>query len=85
MENILISKIKNFLLSRLPSFNNRLIIERMEIDFIFSRFIKKKTLRILDVGAHHGEFLDIFSNLQFIKILGIFVLCFNPELIISKF
>jgi hypothetical protein len=79
MENILISKIKNFLLSRLPSFNNRLIIERMEIDFIFSRFIKKKTLRILDVGAHHGEFLDIFSNLQFGGIFQKFqIFCFEP-------
>jgi len=79
MENILISKINNFLLSRLPSFNNRLIIERMEIDFIFSRLTKKKTLRILDIGAHHGEFLDIFSNLQFGGIFQKFqIFCFEP-------
>jgi FkbM family methyltransferase len=65
MNNILISKIKNFFLSNFPALNKRLIIERMEIDFIFSRFTKKKILRILDIGAHHGEFLDIFSNLQY--------------------
>lgn len=79
MNNILISKIKNFLLSKFPALNRRLIIERMEIDFIFSRFIKKKTLRILDVGAHHGEFLDIFSNLQFGGIHQRFeIFCFEP-------
>lgn len=58
-----------------------LIIERMEIDFIFSRFLKKKKLRILDVGAHHGEFLDIFSNLKFGSIRQSFqVFCFEPFL-----
>ena len=51
----------------------------MEIDFIFSRLIKKKKLRILDIGAHHGEFLDIFSNLQFGKIRQNFeIFCFEP-------
>jgi FkbM family methyltransferase len=56
-----------------------LIIERMEIDFIFSRLIKKKKLKILDIGAHHGEFLDIFSNLKFAKIRQSFeIFCFEP-------
>jgi FkbM family methyltransferase len=56
-----------------------MIIERMEIDFIFSRLINKKKLRILDIGAHHGEFLDIFSNLKFAKIIQNFeIFCFEP-------
>lgn len=79
MENILISKIKNFFLSKFPAFNRRLIIERMEIDFIFSRFTTKKKLRILDIGAHHGEFLDIFSNLQYGATSQIFeIFSFEP-------
>jgi FkbM family methyltransferase len=56
-----------------------IIIERMEIDFIFSRLINKKKLRILDIGAHHGEFLDIFSNLKFANIRQNFeIFCFEP-------
>lgn len=72
--SLLTIKIKN-----LSKSNYSLIIERMEIDFIFSRFIKKKKLRILDVGAHHGEFIDIFSNLKFGKNKQFFeIICFEP-------
>ena len=39
-----------------------LIIEHMEVDLIFSRLSAKSTLQIIDVGAHHGEFLDIFER-----------------------
>lgn len=38
-----------------------LIIEHMEVDLVFSRLFDKPHLRILDIGAHHGEFLDIFE------------------------
>jgi FkbM family methyltransferase len=39
-----------------------LIIEHMEVDLVFSRLTAKQTLRIWDIGAHHGEFLDIFER-----------------------
>lgn len=79
MENILITKIKNIFLRKFPRFNKQLIIERMEIDFIFSRFTNKKHLRILDIGAHHGEFLNIFSNLSFGNVSQNFeIFCFEP-------
>jgi FkbM family methyltransferase len=36
-------------------------------------------LRILDIGAHHGEFLNIFSNLKFDNISQNFeIFCFEP-------
>lgn len=79
MKNIIINKIRKFLSKKLQNLDNSLIIERMEIDFIFSRFTKKKKLRILDVGAHYGEFLDIFSNLKFGRIKQNFeIFCFEP-------
>jgi FkbM family methyltransferase len=37
----------------------------MEIDFIFSRYINKKEIKFLDVGAHHGEFIDILKTHSF--------------------
>jgi FkbM family methyltransferase len=78
MENF-IKKIFNLLPLKTFNLNYPLIIERMEIDFIFSRFIKKKKLRILDVGAHYGEFLDIFSNLKFGRIKQSYeIFCFEP-------
>jgi FkbM family methyltransferase len=74
MKKIFIRLFKNNFYSQ-----KSLIIERMEIDFIFSRFLNKKKLIILDVGAHHGEFLDIFSNLKFGSIRQRFqVFCFEP-------
>lgn len=39
-----------------------LIIEHMEVDLVFSRLFEKKHLRIMDIGSHHGEFLDIFEQ-----------------------
>jgi hypothetical protein len=59
-------KIFNYFFKNNCYSQNSLIIERMEIDFVFSRFLYKKKIRILDIGAHHGEFLDIFSNLKFV-------------------
>ncbi|MBP0597950.1 FkbM family methyltransferase [Herbaspirillum sp. LeCh32-8] len=38
------------------------IIEHMEVDFALSRVVDKRLLRILDIGSHHGEFLDIFGT-----------------------
>lgn len=38
------------------------IIEHMEVDFALSRLVDKKSLKVLDIGAHHGEFLDIFGT-----------------------
>lgn len=38
------------------------IIEHMEVDFALSRVWEKRDLKILDIGAHHGEFLDIFGT-----------------------
>ena len=75
----LIKKIINYFSSNSFYSKKIMIIERMEIDFIFSRLINKKKLRILDIGAHHGEFLDIFSNLKFAKIRQNFeIFCFEP-------
>ena len=72
-------QIFNFLFKNKFSSKNSLIIERMEIDFVFSRFLNKKKIRILDIGAHHGEFLDIFSNLKFGSVRQSFqVFCFEP-------
>jgi FkbM family methyltransferase len=72
-------KIFNYFFKNNFYYQNSLIIERMEIDFVFSRFIYKKKIRILDIGAHHGEFLDIFSNLKFGSIRQSFeVFCFEP-------
>jgi FkbM family methyltransferase len=74
-------KIFKYLFNNNFFLNKSLIIERMEVDFIFSRLLNKKKLRILDVGAHHGEFLDIFSNLKFGNIKQKFqVFCFEPFL-----
>jgi FkbM family methyltransferase len=39
-----------------------LIIEHMEVDFIFSQLFSKDRLRVLDIGSHHGEMLDIFER-----------------------
>ena len=39
-----------------------LIIERMEVDLVLSRLCGKRFLRMIDVGAHHGEFLDILEH-----------------------
>ena len=39
-----------------------MIIEHMEFDFIISRKFGQKSLRVLDVGAHTGEFLKIFKR-----------------------
>ena len=44
---------------------NPLIIEKMEVDFFVSRNLNKKKLRIVDIGAHHGEFLDIFKEYKY--------------------
>jgi FkbM family methyltransferase len=72
-------KIFNYFFKNNCYSQNSLIIERMEIDFVFSRFLYKKKIRILDIGAHHGEFLDIFSNLKFSSIRQSFeVFCFEP-------
>ena len=38
------------------------IIEHMEVDLVFSRLHSKHHLRVLDIGAHHGEFLQIFAS-----------------------
>jgi len=38
------------------------IIEHMEFDFVISRKFAQRTIRVLDVGAHTGEFLRIFKN-----------------------
>jgi FkbM family methyltransferase len=38
------------------------IIEHMEVDFALSRVWKKRDIKVLDIGAHHGEFLDIFGT-----------------------
>lgn len=37
------------------------IIEHMEVDFALSRVFNKIDLSVLDIGAHHGEFVDIFG------------------------
>jgi len=42
--------------------NEPIIIERMEVDLALSRLHAKRRLRVVDVGAHHGEFLDIFER-----------------------
>ena len=44
---------------------NPLIIEKMEVDIFVSRNLNKKKLRIVDIGAHHGEFLDIFKEYKY--------------------
>lgn len=41
-----------------------LIIERMEVDLVVSRLQGKPHLRILDIGSHHGELLDILERLH---------------------
>lgn len=38
-----------------------LIIERMEVDLVLSRIAPAKPLRVLDIGSHHGELLDILE------------------------
>jgi FkbM family methyltransferase len=39
-----------------------LIIEHMEVDFVFSQLFCKERLRVLDIGSHYGEMLDIFER-----------------------
>jgi len=56
----LLRKIKQFRLKKIAS--SPLIIEHMEVDFVFSRLYDKKHLRIVDIGAHHGEFCDILER-----------------------
>lgn len=38
------------------------IIEHMEVDFALSRLYDRVDLLVFDIGAHHGEFLDIFGG-----------------------
>ena len=38
------------------------IIEHMEFDFVMSRKFGQRNIRVFDIGAHTGEFLDIFSS-----------------------
>jgi len=38
-----------------------LIIERMEVDLVFSRLHAKHNLRIMDIGAHHVNFWIFLS------------------------
>jgi len=38
------------------------IIEHMEVDFALSRVWDKRGITVLDIGAHHGEFLEIFGT-----------------------
>jgi 2-polyprenyl-3-methyl-5-hydroxy-6-metoxy-1,4-benzoquinol methylase len=40
----------------------KMIIEHMEFDLIVSRMFDVTKIRFLDVGAHTGEFLDIFRH-----------------------
>lgn len=56
----LLKRIRSVFTSR-PKSCPLLIIERMEVDLVFSRLHAKHNLRIMDVGAHHGEFLDILE------------------------
>ena len=56
--------IKNFF-KKIIKKENPLIIEKMEVDFFISRSLDKKKLRIVDIGAHHGEFLDIFKEYKY--------------------
>lgn len=48
--------------ARQPRGRGAAIIERMEVDLVFSRVHDKHDLVILDIGTHHGEFLDIFEG-----------------------
>ena len=56
--------------------NEPLIIERMEVDLALSRLHEKRRLRVLDVGAHHGEFLDIFEGCHSEHVFD--VICVEP-------
>ena len=47
-------RIKNYH-KRIP----RKIIEHMEFDFAMSRLNENKEIKILDIGAHHGEFSEL--------------------------
>ena len=40
----------------------RKIIEHMEFDLVLSQYPAKSTISILDIGAHHGEVLDILNS-----------------------
>ena len=42
-----------------PPSRAHLAIERMEVDFVLSRLGGRSNLRVVDIGAHHGELLDI--------------------------
>lgn len=53
-------RVRNSLKSRSER-RHPIIIEHMEVDLVFSRLHAKHNLRIIDIGAHHGEFPDIFE------------------------
>ena len=78
----LLEKTRTLILKVLSSFTNRscdqvpLIIERMEVDLALSRLHEKRKLRVIDVGAHHGEFLDIFESCSEEHIFD--VVCVEP-------
>jgi FkbM family methyltransferase len=48
--------------TRLNIIRPPLVIEHMEVDLVFSRLFNKRQLRIIDIGSHHGEFLNIFEH-----------------------
>jgi FkbM family methyltransferase len=58
----------NTLLNR----NSALIVEHMEVDFVLSNLHDKKSIRVLDIGAHHGEFIKIFRKTKSKKKFEIF-------------
>lgn len=54
----LMRRMKNKFIKR----KSPIVIEHMEIDFILSGLFDKYNLRILDIGAHHGEICDILER-----------------------
>lgn len=38
------------------------IIEHMEVDFALSRVYDQRKIKVLDIGSHHGEFIDIIGS-----------------------
>ncbi len=38
------------------------IIEHMEVDFALSRVYNQRKIKVLDIGSHHGEFIDIMGS-----------------------
>ena len=83
LKNFIPVSIKSRLKVLLKSFKNQSknqkIIEHMEIDFILSRLHTQKKIKVLEIGSHKGELLNIISQNNFSQNFHVTFVEPNPQ------